>query len=212
MNIAIIPARGGSKRIPKKNIRNFLGKPIIAYSIEVALESGLFEKVIVSTDDDEIAEIAREYGAITPFKRPKELADDFTGTTPVVNHVINLRIDQGWELDYVCCIYSTAPFFNKEILQSSYQQLIDTNKSYTYSITSFPFPIQRAVKLNDNGVPIPFYPEMMPCRSQDLPEAFHDAGQFYLGSKDAFLTSQREHCDCLTSPFSGRHLYIGRLG
>ena len=192
MNIAIIPARGGSKRIPKKNIRHFLGKPIIAYSIEVALESGLFEKVIVSTDDDEIAAVAGEYGAETPFKRPEELADDFTGTTPVVNHAIKWCVEQGWELDYVCCIYATAPFLSKEILQQSYQQLIDNKKNYTYSITSFPFPIQRAVKLNENAEPIPFYPEMMPCRSQDLQEAYHDAGQFYLGTKDAFLTGQRE--------------------
>jgi len=192
MNIAIIPARGGSKRIAHKNIRDFLGKPIMAYSIEVALESGLFEEVIVSTDDDEIAEVARQYGASTPFQRPNELADDFTGTTPVVNHGIKWCIEQGWKLDYVCCIYSTAPFLSKEVLQQSYQQLIDNNKTYTYSITTFHFPIQRALQLDENGVPVPFYPEMMECRSQDLPEAYHDAGQFYLGKPEAFLTGKRD--------------------
>ncbi|WP_198266410.1 pseudaminic acid cytidylyltransferase [sulfur-oxidizing endosymbiont of Gigantopelta aegis] len=192
MNIAIIPARGGSKRIPKKNIKPFLGKPIIAYSIEAALASGLFEQVIVSTDDEEIAEVSRQYGASTPFVRPENLSDDYTGTTPVVNHAIQWCQAQGWNIDYVCCLYATAPFITDAILQQGYQHLIENNKSYTYSVTSFAFPIQRAVKLLEDGRPIPFQPEMMPKRSQDLIEAYHDAGQFYLGTADAFLTGKHD--------------------
>jgi len=179
MNIAIIPARGGSKRIPKKNIKDFMGKPIIAYSIEAAIKSQLFDEVIVSTDDDEIASIAKSYGASVPFKRPEELSDDFTGTTPVVRHAVNWYTKNKTKPDNVCCIYSTAPFVQVDYIQQGYNQLLSLVQGHITSITTFAFPIQRALKLDEGGNVSAFYPEFIPWRSQDLEESYHDAGQFY---------------------------------
>ena len=186
MNVAIIPARGGSKRIPKKNIKDFFGKPIIAYSIEAALSSKLFDKVVVLTDDKDIARIAKEYGAEVPFIRPKELSDDFTGTNDVVKHAINWFTKQGKEIDYVCCIYATAPFVQQRYLKESFEKLQNSSKSFSFSVTSFAFPIQRAIKIVDNEITM-FYPKYFMTRSQDLEEAYHDAGQFYWGKSNAFL-------------------------
>jgi pseudaminic acid cytidylyltransferase len=185
MNLAVIPARGGSKRIPKKNIKNFHGKPIIAYSIEAAIQSQLFEEIIVSTDDDEIAEVAKQYGASVPFKRPADLSDDYTGTTPVVRHAANWYAQHHNKADNICCIYSTAPFIQTKYIQEGLAKLKKVDKGMVYSYTTFPFPIQRAQKMNKDGSMTPFYPEFMPCRSQDLEEAFHDAGQFYWWTEDS---------------------------
>jgi pseudaminic acid cytidylyltransferase len=187
LNAAIIPARGGSKRIPKKNIRPFAGKPIIAYSIEAAQTSGLFERIIVSTDDDEIADVARLYGAEIPFIRPKELADDHTGTHAVVKHAIQWLRSQGSIIENICCIYATAPFIQATFLVEGYQKLIASGKSYAFSVTSFPFPILRSVRITPTGSIEPIFPENIFKRSQDLEESYHDAGQFYWGTEAAYM-------------------------
>ena len=187
MNIAIIPARGGSKRIPRKNIKEFCGKPMIAWSIEAALKSGCFDQVIVSTDDEDIATVSRRYGAETPFMRPSVLADDYTGTSAVVRHAIQWLIDQGQTPDQVCCIYATAPFVLPEDLQQTLEIIVNTGASYVFSATSFPFPIQRAIKKTAQEGCTPMFPEYIGKRSQDLEEAFHDAGQFYWGRSESWL-------------------------
>jgi N-acylneuraminate cytidylyltransferase len=186
MNLCVIPARGGSKRIPRKNIKSFNGKPIIAYSIEAALDSDCFDKVIVSTDNLEIAEVGRAYGAEIPFMRPEELANDYAGTLPVIKHAIEWFEQNQTRLDDVCCIYATAPFVQIETIKAAYQQLQDTAVDYCFTVTSFPFPIQRAVKITENQRLQMFYPEQFNTRSQDLEEAYHDAGQFYWGRAEAF--------------------------
>lgn len=178
-SIAIIPARGGSKRIPRKNIKDFYGKPLIAYSIEVALSSKLFDKVIVSTDDDEIALIAKEYGAEVPFIRPKKLSDDFTGTADVVNHALQSLKNTGETFDYVCTIYATAPLLQVQYLLEGFNTLEKSDAINAFSSTSMPFPIQRTFKLDDKGRCEMFTPEHYMSRSQDLEEAYQDAGQFY---------------------------------
>ena len=182
--IAIIPARGGSKRIPKKNIKDFFGKPLIAYSIEVALKSNLFEKVIVTTDDAEIAKIVKEYGAEVPFIRPKELSDDFTGTTDVVNHAVDFLENQGEDYEYICTIYATAPFLQEQYLIEGYEALQKSDAVNAFSSTSMPFPIQRTFKLDDNGRCKMFTSEHYMTRSQDLEEAYQDAGQFYWTNRE----------------------------
>ena len=178
-NIAIIPARGGSKRIPKKNIKNFLGKPIIAYSIEMAISCKLFNKVIVSTDDQEIKDVAIKYGAKVPFIRPKEIADDFTGTHEVIGHAVKWLEDNGKKMDYVCCIYPTAPLIEKEDLIKGYE-IIKTGKwNSVIAATNFSYPIFRSFEnLTDGGLKM-IFPEYYNSRSQDLPEVYHDAGLFY---------------------------------
>ncbi|MFW2601149.1 pseudaminic acid cytidylyltransferase [Aliarcobacter butzleri] len=177
--VAIIPARGGSKRIPKKNIKAFHGKPLIAYSIEVALKSKLFDKVVVSTDDEEIARIAKEFGAEVPFLRPKELSDDFTGTGAVINHAINFLKEQGEKIDFVCTIYATAPFLQEKYLIEGFLKLKNSNAKNAFSCTSMPFPIQRTFKITDDERCEMFWKENFMKRSQDLEDAFQDAGQFY---------------------------------
>ena len=177
--VAIIPARGGSKRIPRKNIKDFFGKPLIAYSIEVALKSKLFDKVIVSTDDEEIAKIAVEYGAVVPFLRPNELSDDFTGTGAVVNHALEYLKSAGEIYDLVCTIYATAPFLDEKYLIEGFEKLKNSNAKNAFSCTSMPFPIQRTFKITQNERCEMFWPENFSKRSQDLEEAFQDAGQFY---------------------------------
>jgi pseudaminic acid cytidylyltransferase len=177
--IAIIPARGGSKRIPRKNIKDFFGMPLIAYSIKVALKSKLFDKVIVSTDDEEIAKIAKEYGASVPFIRPVELSDDFTGTGAVVNHALAYLKEQGENYDFVCTIYATAPFLQDKYLIEGFEKLKNSNARNAFSCTSMPFPIQRTFKITDDERCQMFWPENFSKRSQDLEEAYQDAGQFY---------------------------------
>lgn len=188
MKIAIIPARGGSKRIPRKNIRPFNGKPLIAYSIEAAVNSGLFDKVIVTTDDDEIAQIARQYGAETPFVRPPELANDHATTVPVIRHAVQWVQQNVGPVEYACCIYATAPFIQASALRAAYDKLVQNKVTgYVFSATTFPFPIQRAFKVKEDGHVEMFHPENYNTRSQDLEEAYQDAGQFYWGSADAYL-------------------------
>lgn len=187
MNLAVIPARGGSKRIPGKNIKSFSGKPLIAYSIQAAMESGEFDKIIVSTDCKKVADVAIEYGAEVPFFRPAELSNDFIGTGPVTKHAIEYCIEHLFEPEYACCIYATAPFITAQSLKFGIEQLRQSaDKDFAFSVTSFAFPIQRALKMCGDGVE-PMYPENIGKRSQDLEEAYHDAGQFYWGKAHAHL-------------------------
>ena len=187
MNVAVIPARGGSKRIPRKNIRTFCGRPMIAYSIEAARQSDLFDRIIVSTDDEEIAAIAAASGAEIPFMRPQELADDFISPSEAVKHAIRWLIDHGSAPTHVCCIYPTAPFIDAADLRTGHEKLVQSGKSYVFSVTSFPFPVQRAVRINVDGEIEAMYPEFVAKRSQDIERAFHDAGQFYWALPEAFL-------------------------
>ena len=177
--VCIIPARGGSKRIPKKNIKPFYGKPLIAYSIETAKQSKLFDRIIVSTDDEEIAKIAKEYGAEVPFMRPKELADDYTGTNKVIKHALDWLKSIGEKYDYACTIYATAPLLQPKYIVKGYEKLKTSDAVYAFSVTSMPFPIQRTFKITKNGRCEMFFPEYYSARSQDLEEAYQDAGQFY---------------------------------
>jgi len=188
VRLCVIPARGGSKRIPRKNIKQFHGKPIIAYSIEAAIDSECFDKIIVSTDDQEIASIARDYGAETPFIRPGVLADDHTGSDDVIRHAIRWYQNLSQEVEYACCIYATAPFVSYVDIQRGLELLIETNKDFAYSVAEFSFPIQRAVRIkpDENGVE-PFNSKNMGVRSQDLETAYHDAGQFYWGKACAYI-------------------------
>lgn len=187
MNIAIIPARGGSKRIPRKNIKAFHGKPMIAYSIQAAIESGCFEKVIVSTDDTEIAKIATKYGAEVPFMRPANVSGDHATTLDVIKHAIEFLRLKKWDVKNVCCIYATAPFITSKSIEQGFVELISNDIDYAFSATSFPFPIQRAIRLNGEQHVEMFQPEYLNTRSQDLEESYHDAGQFYWGKASAFL-------------------------
>jgi N-acylneuraminate cytidylyltransferase len=186
MNICIIPARGGSKRIPRKNIKKFCGKSMIGYSIEAALESKCFDKVIVSTEDAEIAEVSKSFGAEVPFIRPSELANDYIGTIPVIRHAIEWCNDQGWQLRDVCCLYATAPFVQAGAIQESYSQFRKEGVDYCFTVTSFASPIQRAIRITKENRVDMFNPENFNVRSQDLEEAYHDAGQFYWGSANSF--------------------------
>jgi N-acylneuraminate cytidylyltransferase len=188
MRLAVIPARGGSKRIPRKNVRPFGGLPMIAWSIRAAVESGCFERIIVSTDDAEIASVGREYGAETPFQRPAELSDDHTGTVPVIAHAVRWQNANGAAASEVCCIYATAPFVQAADIRRGLHVLGETGAEYAFSVTSYPFPIQRAVRLTPEGRMAMFHPEHFNTRSQDLEEAWHDAGQFYWGRAEAWLT------------------------
>jgi pseudaminic acid cytidylyltransferase len=191
MKIAIIPARGGSKRIPRKNVRPFAGKPLIAYSIEAARNSGLFDRVIVTTDDEEIAAIARQYGAETPFVRPPELANDYATTVPVIKHAIQWVEQNVGPVELACCIYATAPFIQPAALRAAHD-LLQAQKvtGYVFSATTFPFPIQRAFRRKPDGRVEMFHPENYNTRSQDLEEAFQDAGQFYWGSAASYLSDK----------------------
>lgn len=177
--VAIIPARGGSKRIPNKNVRPFAGVPMIAHSIRAAQQSGIFERIIVSTDSDAIVEVAKSYGAEVPFRRPDALSNDHAGTAPVLEHALAWLNEQGALPAYACCIYATAPFVRPVDLNSGFETLQSTGASTVFSITTFAFPIFRALQLSEEGEISMFWPENRLKRSQDLPEAYHDAGQFY---------------------------------
>ena len=196
MNLCVIPARGGSKRIPKKNIKNFLGKPIIAYSIEAALKSNCFDKVIVSTDDKAIAKIAQEYGAEIPFYRPVELSDDYISSDEVVRHALFWYEEQKQRIDYVCCIYGTAPFVSHTTLQKGFELLSKSKKDFAFSVTPFSFPIQRAIKIKPDRAGIEaFDSENINVRSQDLELTYHDAGQFYWGKALAYIENREFYSD-----------------
>ena len=187
MKLAVIPARGGSKRIPRKNIKQFCGKPMITWSIDAALQSDCFDQVIVSTDDAEIADVARKCGAQVPFIRPAELSDDHTGTTAVVANAINWFITQGQAPDQVCCLYATAPFVTAEDLRTGLRVLTESGADYAFSVTSYAFPIQRAIRITSTQRIEMFNPENFNARSQDLEAAYHDAGQFYWGRAKAWI-------------------------
>jgi len=188
--VAIIPARGGSKRIPNKNIKEFCGKPIIAWSIEAALKSQCFDSLLVSTDNSQIAEVAVQYGASVPFLRPERLADDHTPTQPVIEHAIKWINEHNNPVDYACCIYPTAPFLSADDLQKGWETIRSGYYNYAFSITSYAFPIQRAIKIPKTGGVAMFYPEHMTSRSQDLEQAWHDAGQFYWGTAHSWLKNE----------------------
>lgn len=201
MNICIIPARGGSKRIPRKNIKEFNGKPIIAYSIEAALQSNCFSKVIVSTDDLEIAETAEKYGAYVPFIRPKILSDDYVGTTAVTKHAIEwFEREKSISVENVCCLYATAPFVEAATLKKALKQLQEEKAEYCFSLTNYPYPIQRAVRLTEMNRVEMIYPDQNDTRSQDLVDSYHDAGQFYWGQSSAFKEMKPLFSD-ISSPY-----------
>ena len=188
MNLCIIPARGGSKRIKRKNIRDFCGKPIIAWSIQAAKKSNCFEKIVVSTDDNEIADIAKSFGADIPFLRPKNLSDDFTGTSSVVTHCIDWYCNSGWDPNLICCLYATAPFVNsKDIAKAIDIFQLDNIQRFIFSATTYRFPIQRAFRINSDGFAEMLNPDLFKARSQDLEVAYHDAAQFYLGRTNTWL-------------------------
>lgn len=206
MNIAIIPARGGSKRIPRKNIKNFCGKAMIAYSIEAAIQSTCFDIVMVSTDDAEIAEISKKLGADVPFLRPSELSDDYTGTQAVIAHAIRYLINEKKITPKnVCCIYATAPFIQAGDIKKGLDILESEQLGYVFSATRYAFPIQRAFYINPEQRIEMFYPEHFNTRSQDLEEAYHDAGQFYWGTSHAWLEQRAifaAHSSALLLPSS----------
>jgi len=184
--VAIITARGGSKRIPGKNIKPFHGKPIISYSIEAALSSDVFDEVMVSTDNDKISEVAKKYGAVVPFIRSKENSDDHSTTADVLKEVIKNYSIAGKKFNYACCIYPTAPFITKEKLLKAFQLLKNSNADSVIPITKFSFPIWRSFKIEGERISYN-WPEFAPKRSQDLPPAYHDCGQFYFFNCDVFL-------------------------
>ncbi|BCG83474.1 pseudaminic acid cytidylyltransferase [Mesorhizobium sp. 113-3-3] len=190
MRLAVIPARGGSKRIPRKNIRTFGGLPIVAWSIRAAKQSACFDRIIVSTDDGEIAEVAKEYGAEVPFMRPSELSDDHTGTVPVVAHAIRWQAGEGAPASEVCCIYATAPFVRASDVRRGLEMLRATEADFAFSVTSYAFPIHRALRITAGQRLAMFQPEHLGSRSQDLEEAWHDAGQFYWGRSEAWLENK----------------------
>lgn len=191
MKIAVIPARGGSKRIPRKNIKDFCGKPMIVWSIEAVKASGLFDHLIVSTDDAEIAEVAKRWGAEVPFMRPAELSNDYAGTTEVVAHATQWALEQGLPVTAVCCVYATAPFVQVEDLKRGLEALESGDWAYAFTVTNFAAPIFRSFKQTVDGGIEMFFPEHFSTRSQDLPAALHDAGQFYWGLPSAWIEGKR---------------------
>ena len=190
MNLCVIPARGGSKRIHRKNIKQFCGKPLIVWSIEKAIESSCFDRIIVSTDDIEIANIAKNYGAEVPFIRPKELSDDYTSTNEVISHAIKFQIKNSKRPLVVCCIYPTAPFVQTKDIKHGLEILKTNEVDYVFSVTTFAYPIQRSFRMTKNQKIEMFWPEYLFSRSQDLEEAWHDAGQFYWGITDSWLENK----------------------
>ena len=191
MNVAVIPARGGSKRIPRKNIKKFCGKPIIAWPIEVAKQSKLFEHILVSTDDREIAEVSKSCGGELPFMRPEEFSDDYVGTTEVIAHAVSWMHEQQWQPEAVCCIYPTSVFLTVDDLKKGFDTLSTGNWSYAFSVTDCEYPIFRSFKEHPDGGLEMFFPEHFEKRTQDLPVALHDAAQFYWGKPSAWLNSIR---------------------
>lgn len=189
-NVAIIPARGGSKRIPRKNIKDFLGKPIIEYSIDSALRSKLFERVIVSTDSLEIAEIAKKAGAEVPFMRSDENANDFAGTVEVLLEVVDVLTKTGFSYKNLCCLYPTAPFITPSKLQMGYELLTEGKFDTVFPVCQFGYPILRALQIDKNGKVQMIWPENLKKRSQDLGQAYHDAGQFYWATTNAILNKK----------------------
>ena len=188
--VAIITARGGSKRIPRKNIKEFCGKPILAYSIQAALEAGVFDTVMVSTDDEEIAEIAKKYGAEVPFYRSEKTANDFATTADVILEVVEEYENRGQAFDMVCCIYPTAPFLTAEKLRDAVKKLENADADTLIPVVAFSYPVQRALVIREEKLVFE-YPEFLDSRSQDLEPHYHDVGQFYVLKTEAFKKSQK---------------------
>ena len=187
MNIAIIPARSGSKRIPGKNIKEFCGKPMIGWSILEAINSKCFDHIIVSTDSHEIAEIANSFGADTPFIRPKNISDDFTPIVTVMKHAISELLNLSYKMTNLCCIFATAPFIRSNYIKSGLNQLTNNGCDYVFPVTTFSYPIQRSLIVNTDNTIRMLSPEFSLTRSQDLDEAWHDAGQFYWGKFESWI-------------------------
>jgi len=190
MRLAVLPARGGSKRIPRKNVRPFCGRPMIAWAIDAAGTSGLFDHIIVSTDDPEIAEVAQTAGAEVPFMRPVELSDDHSGTIPVIAHAVTWANKQRWPLEAVCCIYPTAPLISTDDLAEGLRLLGEGTHDFVLTATDYASPIFRAFRETEDGGIEMFFPEHFRSRSQDLPRALHDAAQFYWGVPEAWLSAE----------------------
>jgi len=191
-SIAIIPARGGSKRIPRKNIKSFVGKPIIAYSIESAIASQCFDEIMVSTDDSEIARISKAHGASVPFMRSTKNSGDLSITTDALKEVILEYRKLGKEFEYVCCLYPTAPFVTADKLKQAMKKLIDERAECVLTVTQFSYPIQRALR-SDGGNLKMFWPENYSKRSQDLERAYHDAGQFFCARVENVLSNKLDY-------------------
>jgi N-acylneuraminate cytidylyltransferase len=205
MKLAVVPARAGSKRIPRKNIQDFGGKPMMAWSIEAAIASRCFDAIVVSTDDQEIAQVARNAGAAVPFMRPASLADDLTAISAVIAHAIEWFRAQGQVPEPVCCICATAPFISPDDIRKGLELLNGHRCDYAFSVTSYAFPIQRAIRINSQGRVEMFSPEYFQSRSQDLPAAFHDAAQFYWGRSDAWCGGKRIFSDAAIPVLIPRH-------
>lgn len=200
MKVAVIPARGGSKRIPRKNAKPFFGEPMIARTIGVALLSGLFEQVVVSTDDAEIAEIARQAGAVVPFVRPIDLADDLTPTVPVIAHAVQACNLLGWQVDHACCIYPCVPLLDAADIAAALAMALETDADFVYPVTDYAHPIQRAMRRSETGQMSLYSPQYEMTRTQDLEKSFHDAGLFYWGKASAWLAHKKMHTAGLGMP------------
>lgn len=195
MNIAVIPARGGSKRIPMKNVKPFYGIPMIARAIEIAKKTMLFNQIVVSTDDESIAKLAQYYGAVTPFIRPSYLADDHSGTAEVVAHAISELTLNYPAIEYVCCIYPCVPLLMPQDLIRSYEMISNSDLDFVFPVIKYPHPIQRGFRLGLRGSVNFIFPEHEMTRTQDLEPTYHDAGQFYWGKAESWLSGKRMHSD-----------------
>lgn len=193
MKLAVIPARGGSKRIPRKNVKLFAGKPMIVHAIHTARESGVFDHILVSTDDAEIAAVAREAGAEVPFMRPAHLADDHTATSPVMVHAIEQALQAGWPVTHVCCIYPGVPLLAAEDLRAALRLLEEGVADFVFPVLRFESAVQRAMLRGADGRMQPMYPEFTATRTQDLQPAYHDAGQFYWATTEAWQSGRSAH-------------------
>ena len=195
MRLCIIPARGGSKRIPRKNVRPFAGKPMIGYAIEAARASGLFDRIVVSTDHDEIARVSEAFGAEVPFRRPSDLADDFTPTVPVIAHALSACGRSASDEDQVCCLYPCVPLIDVGDIVRGHRLLDESGAPFVFPVAPFPAPVQRALRRDADGRLAPFQPEFVATRSQDLEPGYYDAGQFYWGAARAWLGGGAIHAD-----------------
>lgn len=191
-NLCIIPARGGSKRIPRKNVKPFMGKPILAYSIENAFATGLFDEVMVSTDDPEIMEVAKQYGASVPFVRTEKTANDFAPLADVLHEVVDMYAEQGKTFDNMCCILATCPLVKASYISEAYQKLINSDFISVYPVVQFSYPILRSLRMDENGEVSMNWPEYAKTRSQDLAPAYHDSGTFYWHKVDAWMSGKRK--------------------
>jgi len=194
MRLAIIPARGGSKRIPRKNVKEFCGKPILAYSVEAALEAGIFDEVMVSTDDEEIARLAEQFGARVPFMRSEKTAGDFATTADVISEVLYNYSRQGREFDTFCCIYPTAPLLTADRLRTAVQLLEESAMDGVVSVVKYGFPVQRSFVMEEGQLKVK-WPEYILARSQDLEPFYHDAGQLYCLRSSSFARQGKMFMD-----------------